>query len=243
VKHQDGDGARAIPERDPLADLVSRSVGARVESVDAEVLASDAGIERKRLRFRTSAGTSSAIFERRPRGQTLEAQLLPFLARKTPHVPVVHSRGLPPPHAQPGPWLLMEDILGAPVACDGDAVDVLRAKLAIERATSGDVPALRALGLRQPEFAAPLSSAPLRLVHGDLRCAMAHRTGRGVVIVDWSNAYLGPAALDAASLIADALRQSHPESASRMRSTYVQESGDEDATEMLAAAEALIGGR
>lgn len=243
MSRNEGDGGRTIPERDPLADLVSRSVGARVESVDVEVLSSDAGVERKRLRFNTTAGATSAIFERRPRGQTLEAQLLPFLSRKTAHVPVVHSRGLPPPHAKPGPWLLMEDVLAAPPACDGDALDVLRAKLAIERATAGDVPALRALGLRQPEFAAPLSSAPLRLVHGELRCAAAHRADRGVVIVDWSNAYLGPAALDAASLIADATRRGDDKGASRMRAVYEQESGDEEAEGMLAAAEALLGGR
>src|SRR6185503_8689483 len=88
-----------LPERDPLADLVSRSIGARVPSVDVELLPAPEGVERKRLRFNTATGSSSAIFERVPRGETVEAQLLPFLARKTDRVPSVHSRGLPPPHA------------------------------------------------------------------------------------------------------------------------------------------------
>ena len=67
-----------LSERDPLADLVSRSIGARVPSVDVELLPAEHGLERKRLRFITSAGASSAIFERSPRGEVLEAQLLPF---------------------------------------------------------------------------------------------------------------------------------------------------------------------
>ncbi|MEK7862762.1 MAG: hypothetical protein AAB295_05795, partial [Chloroflexota bacterium] len=76
----------APAERDPLADLVSRSIGARVEAVEVEVLEAEPGIERKRLRFTTTAGGASAIFERSAPGRTLQAQLLPFLARKTDRV-------------------------------------------------------------------------------------------------------------------------------------------------------------
>ena len=173
-----------VPERDPLADLVSRSVGARIESVAVEELPSADGVERKRLRYETSAGPRSAIFERRARGVTLEAQLLPFLARKTPHVPAVYSRGLPPPHAALGPWLLLEDVLASPL--ETDRVAILRAKRAIEVAVANDVPALRALGVRERD-----AQAPLALVHGALTPDKAHRTERGVVIVDWSHAYLG----------------------------------------------------
>ena len=178
-----------LPERDPLADLVSRSVGARIESVAVEVLPSEKGVERKRLRYDTSAGPRTAIFERRARGVTLEAQLLPFLARKTPHVPAVYSRGLPPPHAALGPWLLLEDVLGSPVEMDHAAI--LRAKRAIEVAVANDVPALRALGVR---------GEGVTLVHGALTAEKARRTERGVVIVDWSLARLGDSEDDARTL-------------------------------------------
>lgn len=178
-----------LPERDPLADLVSRSVGARIESVVVEELPSADGVERKRLRYDTSAGPRTAIFERRARGVTLEAQLLPFLARKTPHVPAVYSRGLPPPHAALGPWLLLEDVLASPVETDRAAI--LRAKRAIEVAVASDLPALRALGLR---------GDGTTLVHGALTVKNAHRTERGVVIVDWSAAHLGESEEDARSL-------------------------------------------
>ena len=179
------------PERDPLADLVSRSVGARIDRVDVEVLSAD-GVERKRLRYDTTAGPRSAIFERRPRGVTLEAQLLPFLARKTPHVPIVYARGLPPPHAQLGPWLLLEDVLALRRVEDAD--EILRAKHAIEASVAGDMPALRALGL------ATRDADPLALVHGALSRDVAYRTERGVVIIGWGNAYLGDASDDARML-------------------------------------------
>ena len=178
-----------LPERDPLADLVSRSVGARIESVAVEELSSADGVERKRLRYDTSAGPRSAIFERRARGVTLEAQLLPFLARKTAHVPAVYSRGLPPPHAALGPWLLIEDVLGSPLETDHAAI--LRAKRAIEVAVANDLPALRALGVR---------GDGTTLVHGALTMEKAHRTERGVVIVDWSLARLGDGEDDARTL-------------------------------------------
>lgn len=177
-----------IPDRDPLVDLVSRSVGARIERVDVEVLSAD-GLERKRLRYQTTEGPRTAIFERSPRGVTLEAQLLPFLARKTTHVPVVYARGVPPPHAQLGPWLLLEDVLAYPHV--DDANEILRAKRAIEGAVAGDVPALRALGL------ASRAADPLALVHGALSSDVAYRSERGVVIVDWAHAYLGAAQDDA----------------------------------------------
>lgn len=194
-----------LPERDPMADLVQRSVGARVDSVAVEALAAPDDIERKRLRFESPTGASSAIFERLPRGETVEAQLLPFLARKTDRVPVVHSRGLPPPHASLGPWILIEDVYGGAPACDGDALAVLEAKRAVERAVERDLPALRALGLRDAAHDLPhaLASAPPSLVHGDLVCANALRVARGVVIVGWRHAFIGPAVLDAAALALD----------------------------------------
>lgn len=226
-----------LPERDPLADLVSRSVGARVDTVAVEELGGDGGIERKRLRYETAAGRHAAIFERRAKGRTLEAQLLPFLARKTDRVPRVFARGLPPPHASLGPWVLSEDVLAAPPACDGDAVDVLRAKLAIERAVMRDVPALRALGVPERRIDVDLASAQIGLVHGALVCANAHRSERGVVIVDWSHAFLGPTVFDAASLIADLRRRGDTEGAARIREEFIQDAGGPNAEADLVIAE------
>jgi len=130
---------------DPLGALVARSVGGDVQGVRSEDLAVVDGIERKRLRFTRDGRDATALFERSAKGVVVEAQLLPFLARKTDHVPRVHSRGIPPSHAALGPWLLLEDLSEAALACDGDPTDVIRAKIAIERAVAADAPALRAL--------------------------------------------------------------------------------------------------
>jgi hypothetical protein len=214
-----------IPERDPLADLVSRSIGARVPSVEVEELPSEPGVERKRLRFETSGGASSAIFERLPRGVTTEAQLLPFLARKTDRVPALRSRGLPPPHASLGPWVLIEDIFAGPPACDADPVDILVAKRAVERAVASDLPALRALGLRDDPRDLPraLADAPRALVHGDLVCANARRVERGVVLVGWGRAFIGAAALDAATLVLDLDRADRSRDAAAVRNAYARD--------------------
>lgn len=231
-----------LPERDPLADLVARSLGTRVTAVDAESLATDDGIERKRLRYDVDGGTRTVLFERSARGRTLEAQLLPFLARKSPHVPVVHARGLPPLRAPLGPWLLLEDVLAAPPACDGNVADVVRAKLAIERAVAGDVPALRALGVVDDPRPLPpeLAAVPRALVHGAFDCAIAHRVDRGVVITGWSQASLGCAVLDIASLAQGLVRAGRADDARRVRDAYLRESGIADAGALLASAERLI---
>jgi hypothetical protein len=225
-----------IPERDPLADLVSRSVGQRVPSVDVEVLPSPDG-ERKRLRFVTASGASSAIFDRAPRGQTTEAQLLPFLARKTDRVPAVHSRGIPPPHVALGPWVLIEDVDAGSPACDGDPREIVRAKLAIERAVAKDLPALKALGLRElTDLAEPLASAPRVLLHGDLVCANAVRVARGVVLLTWRRAALGPGVLDVARLAQDLERAGRAADAKAVREVYASESGLPNAVELMVRA-------
>ena len=194
-----------MSERDPLADLVARSVGIRVDSVVAEQLPAPDGVERKRLRFLSGGEASTAIFERLPRGEVIEAQLLPFLARKTDRVPKVHSRGLPPPHASLGPWILVEDVYGGTPGCDAGPLPALAAKRAIEQAVANDLPALRALGLRDAAHDLPhaLAEAPRTLVHGDLVCANALRVDRGVVLVGWRRAFIGPAVLDTAALVLD----------------------------------------
>jgi hypothetical protein len=213
-------------DRDPLVDLVSRSVGHRVDSVAVEVLPTRDGVERKRLRYDTSAGSSAAMFERAPRGETLEAQLLPFLARKTEHVPVVHARGIPPAHVALGPWVLMEDAFAAPLACDGDVRDIVRAKLAIERAVEKDLPALKALGLRDyPSVVAALASVPRGLIHGDLACPNARRLARGIVLTGWARATIGPAVIDHAHFARELERAGRTEDANIVRGTWIAESG------------------
>lgn len=226
------------PERDPLADLVARSIGTRVESVVAEDLGGGGGVERQRLRFTTRDGDTTLIFERGPRGATLEAQLLPFLARRTDRVPAVRARGLPPPHAEAGPWVLMEDVLAAPDGCAGDPGDVIRAKLAIERAVADAAPALRGLGVPTDPTVLPeeLAGAPRGLVHGDLRCGASRRVARGIVIVGWSGASLGRPVLDVAHLLRELERDGRRSDAARVRDTYVAESAVDDADVLLEAA-------
>src|SRR5206468_1034805 len=226
---------------DPLASLVTRSVGGDVQGVRAEELVAEDGLERKRLRFTRDGHATTALFERSPRGIVMEAQVLPFLARKTPHVPRVHSRGIPPAHTSLGPWLLLEDLSETASACDGDGADVIRAKIAVERAVAADGPALRALGVpvRTPldvvrqesgdanaeEAAVELAAWPVAFVHGDLTCERARRTERGVVLVRWSAAHLGCGLLDAVRLAADLRERGRTRDADGIVETYVAESG------------------
>jgi hypothetical protein len=226
---------------DPLASLVARSVGGDVQDVHAEELVAEDGIERKRLHFIRDGRVTTAMFERSARGVVGEAQLLPFLARKTEHVPRVHARGIPPPHASLGPWLLLEDVSEAPNACEDDVIDVIRAKIAIERAVAADGPALRALGVpvRTPvaivreergdatadESARELAAWPVGLVHGDLTCGRARRVERGIVLTRWSMAHLGCALLDAVRFAADLRDSGRSRDADAVIERYVAESG------------------
>jgi hypothetical protein len=243
VSDRQNDAAGRPPEeRDPLADLVSRSIGARVPAVEVEVLFSGDAGERKRLRFVTDRGASSAVFDRAPRGEATEAQLLPLLARKTDRVPVLHSRGIPPAHVTLGPWILIEDVYAGVPGCEGDPREIVRAKLAIERAVAKDLPALRALGVREvtgmPE---PLASAPRVLLHGELVCANAWRVERGVVLTGWRRAALGPAALDVARLSLDLERSGRRSDGAAVRDVYVAESGEAGAAELFDAAARYLG--
>ncbi len=245
---------------DPLASLVARSVGGAVSNVRAEDLAPDGAVERKRLHFTRDGRMTTAVFERSAPGALVEAQLLPFLARKTPHVARVYSRGIPPPHASRGPWLLLEDLVGMPSACEGDPLAIARAKIAIERAVASDAPALRALGVpsltpgelvarvaprirdeREVTDAAVaaerLSAWPLTLAHGDLRCVRAVTTDRGVVITAWRRAHLGCALLDLARLCADVRR--HGRSPDAAAAVYLDESGGPEGSEWLSDAETV----
>lgn len=240
---------------DPLGSLVARSVGGDVQGVRAEDLEVEDGIERKRLHFTRDGRVSAALFERSARGTVMEAQLVPFLARKTEHVPRVHSRGIPPPHVSLGPWLLLEDVSDAPNACEDDVVDVIRAKIAIERAVAADGPALRALGVpvRTPvdvlreegadasaeEAARELGAWPVGLVHGDLTCGRARRAERGIVLTRWSMAHLGCALLDAVRFAADLRDSGRARDADSVIERYVAESGGPDDEALVRAAKRM----
>lgn len=186
---------------------------------------SDADIELERVRFRQGDEDRSLVFKRLPRERALEVRLLPFLARKSEHVPQVHSRGIPPPAVPAKDWLLLEDTLESPGACDLDPRQIVQAKHAIERAVAADGPALRALGVpdlppagivalareggapaellaEADAAAASLAGWPAGLVHGDLRCANAVLADR-VVLGEWRWSHLGCPLLDVVGLTRD----------------------------------------
>ncbi len=206
---------------DPLADLVGRSLRTVVSEVRSEVVRRDPHVELERIHFRADGALRSLILKRVPPERDLEVHLLPFLARKSTHVPRVHSRGVPPPAVPAKRWLLLEDTVEAPSACEMDPGAIIAAKVAIERAVAADVPALRALGvplltpgaiaeLAPPEQAADAMEAarrladwPVALVHGDLCCANTALVDGEVRIGEWRWAHLGCPLLDVTRLTGD----------------------------------------
>jgi len=166
---------------DPLATMLTRSLGATVSDARSEVVRKGDTVELERVRFTAEGVERSLVFVRFPKERALEVHLLPFLARKTDRVPRVYARGIPPPMVPAWPWVLLEDLVAAPDACD-DIAGIAAVKRDIERAVSGDLPALRALGV---------PGTGRTLMHGDLRCVNAKRSDRGIVIAAWSHAHLG----------------------------------------------------
>ncbi|MBI2323679.1 MAG: hypothetical protein HYU87_01760 [Chloroflexi bacterium] len=246
--------------------MISRALGAEVTEARSELLGTGDGVELERVRFVAGGAERTLVFERLAPRNALEAQLVPFLARKTDRVPVVHARGIPRSAAPAPSWLLVEDLTDAPSACDVDPLRVLEAKLAVEAAVAGDVPALRALGVpeRPPgaiaedvaaavaqepegeamaaearESARRLRSWPTALVHGDLRCANAAMTERGAVLRRWGRAYIGCALLDVVRLVADIVERGDAVLGIGLSRTYAERLDVVLPTEVLRGAEKL----
>lgn len=255
-----------MTEPDPLEALIGRALGAPVGDLRREPLGTEGGVERERVSFMREGKARSLVFERVAPRRALEVQLLPFLARKTEHVPVVHARGIPPKHVPAPQWLLLEDLAAAPSACERDVREVLEAKLAVERAVASDAPALRALGVpeRTPaeiaelvaeavrngpdgeavvaearEAARRLAKWPTALVHGDLRCANAVIAERGVVLRGWGSAHLGCALLDVVRLVSDVVERGDAVLGIGLTRTYAERLGLVLPNEVLRGAEKL----
>lgn len=255
-----------MTDPDPLEALLGRALGAAVADLRREPLGTEGGVERERVRFRRDGADRSLLFERMAPRQALEVQLLPFLARKTAHVPVVHARGIPPKHVVAPQWLLLEDLTDAPSACERDVREVLEAKLAVERAVVADAPALRALGVPERttdaiaeqvaqavrdapdgdavaaearEAARRLAKWPTALVHGDLRCANTVVAERGVVLRGWGSAHLGCALLDVVRLVSDVVERGDAVLGIGLTRTYAERLGLILPNEVLRGAEKL----
>ena len=188
---------------DPLTSFISRSLRVPVSDVREEILQDTTEVELDRIHFTQDGSARTLIIKRMPLHDALEVKLLPHLARKTDRVPSVHARGIPPATAAGWPWLLVEDLLDAPPACD-DLEAIVAAKLVVERAVAQDGPALVALGVPRIVSRGALAAWPEVIVHGALTCANAVRAIRGVVLVDWRHASLGCGLLDMVRLARDA---------------------------------------
>jgi hypothetical protein len=242
--------------------MLTRALGAEVTDARSERLSSRGGVEVERVRFRAGDADRTLVFERLAPRVALESQLLPFLARKTDRVPAVHARGIPHSVTPAPPWVLLEDLEDGASACDGDPRAIVEAKIAVEEAIRDDVPALRALGVpgRSPaaladaieaaadgppdaadarEAARRLAKWPTALVHGDLSCANALLTDRGVVLRRWGTAYLGCALLDIVRLTADLVGRDDAVRGIGLSRLYAERLGVLLPTEVLRAAEKL----
>jgi hypothetical protein len=186
---------------DPLTSFISRSLRAEVTDVREEIIQDTTEAELDRVHFMQDGTARTLIVKRVPPHSSLEVKLLPHLARRSDRVPVVHARGIPPTTVPAWPWLLIEDLEGAP-RCD-DLLAILRAKLEVERAVAADGPALTALGVPRIARRGALAEWPEVLVHGALAPANAVLSDRGVVLVEWRGASLGAGLIDLARLARD----------------------------------------
>jgi len=249
--------------QDPLTAFVSRSLRAEVSGVRSELVAKNALIEVERICFTQDGVERSLALKRVPQDDSLEVQLLPFLARKTDRVPRVLARGIPPAAVPAWPWVMSEDFLDTTSACHEDPRAIVLTKVAIERAVATDAPALKALGVKTERpvdlveravaraatdrpldvearaAAAALSNLPTVLCHGDLACTHARLTARGVVLMEWRRAYLGCGLLDIAHLTDDVRRFTGEDPGDRLFEYYGELTGS-TVTKDLARASRLV---
>jgi hypothetical protein len=183
---------------DPLTSFISRSLRSEVTDVSEEIVQDTTEAELDRVSFTQDGVRRTLIVKRVPPHASLEVKLLPHLARKSDRVPVVHARGIPPATVPAWPWLLIEDLLDAPVT--GDLEAIVRAKVAIERAVAADGPALVALGVPRIARRGALEAWPEVLVHGALGGRTAVQADRGVVLTEWRQASLGSGLTDVVRL-------------------------------------------
>lgn len=239
----------------PLGALVARALGEDVKEVRSESVTRDAAREIERVHFSQGGRPRSLVLKRLSPDAALEVQLLPFLTRKSPLVPLVFARGVPRPRPEARHWLLLEDLVDAPSACDFDPREIVRAKIAVERAVERDGPALAALGVprRSPAALVELAAAgitdtallaearkagrwlakwPESLAHGDLVCGNVTRTDRGTVIHEWGSAFTGCALLDIVRLAADITARGEARLGVGLPRLYAEERG----TPLIAAA-------
>ena len=250
--------------QDPLTAFVARSLRADVSDVRSELVAKNALMEVERIRFSQDGVARSLALKRVPPEDSLEVQLLPFLARKTDRVPRVLSRGIPPPAVPAWPWVMTEDVLDTTSACHEDPRGSVLTKVAIERAVSADGPALNALGVKKMTpvdlveraleraatdrpldaearaAATALSHLPTVLCHGELACTHARLTARGVVIVEWRRAYLGCGLLDIAQLSDDVRHFSGEDPGNSLFEFYGELTGNTVTKEMARATRLVV---
>ncbi len=135
---------------DPLLGLVSRALGSSVDAVESERVVSTALQETDRLRWRGPAGSGSLLFRRWRREASVEAALLPTLARRGAPVETVLASGIPPRHVrEQRPWILAVEPSGqALCACPpADARRFAESLRALHLSLRDDLPTLRALGV------------------------------------------------------------------------------------------------
>lgn len=245
--------------QDPLTAFVARSLRADVTDVRSELVAKNALMEVERIRFSQEGVERSLALKRVPVADSLEVQLLPFLARKTDRVPRVLSRGLPPPAVPAWPWVMTEDVIDTASACHDDPRAIVLTKVAIERAVAADGPALNALGVRSitpaelveraaeraatdrpldadaRAAAGALAHLPMVLCHGDLACTHTRSTARGVIIVEWRRAYLGCGLLDIAQFSDDVRHFSGEDPGEKLFEYYGELTGNTVTKEMARA--------
>ncbi|OLC52879.1 MAG: hypothetical protein AUH85_15555 [Chloroflexi bacterium 13_1_40CM_4_68_4] len=135
---------------DPLVGLVARALRTDVEAISVERLAATPLAEVDRIVWRGPSGEGRLLFRRFRREASVEAALLPLLARRGLPVETVLASGIPPRHApEQRPWLLSVEPEGIEL-CRGQVEDARRAASALRAIHEGmrnELPLLRALGV------------------------------------------------------------------------------------------------